>query len=56
MAYTGESGHAGALDTAADNTVQTCFFPRISASIIQNLEVHINNQTIFNVPEYNMVI
>ena len=55
MAYTGESCHNGAADTAADNTVQTWFFPRNSSSIIQNLEVRINNQTIFNVPEYNMV-
>ena len=55
MAYTGESSHNGALAGAAENTVQTRFFPRNSASIIQNLEVRINNQTIFNVPEYNMV-
>ena len=55
MAYTGESCHNGAADTAADNTIQTWFFPRNSSSIIQNLEVRINNQTIFNVPEYNMV-
>ena len=55
MAYTGETTHNGCPNGGAEHTVQTRFFPRNTASIIQNLEVRVNNQTIFNVPEYNLV-
>lgn len=55
MAYIGETTHLGSQVGAGDNTVQTRFFPRNTASIIQNLEVKINNVSIFNVPDYNLV-
>lgn len=55
MAYEGATTHAGAPNGAAANDVRTRFFPRNTASIIQNLEVKINNISIFNVPDYNLV-
>jgi len=55
MAYLGATTHAGAANGASVNDVKTRFFPRNTASIIQNLEVKINNVSIFNVPDYNLV-
>lgn len=55
MAYLGATTHNGSTDTGADYAVRTRFFPRNTASIIQNLEVKINNISIFNVPDYNLV-
>jgi hypothetical protein len=55
MAYEGETANLGALDTRADGDIRTRFFPRNTASVIQNLEVKINNVSIFNVPDYNLV-
>jgi uncharacterized UBP type Zn finger protein len=55
MAYEGETANLGALDTRANGDIRTRFFPRNTASVIQNLEVKINNVSIFNVPDYNLV-
>lgn len=55
MAYEGATTHMGAVTGAAVNDVKTRFFPRNTASLIQNLEVKINNVSIFNVPDYNLV-
>jgi hypothetical protein len=55
MAYEGATTHLGSPATAGDDTLQTRFFPRNTASIIQNLEVKVNNVSIFNVPDYNLV-
>ena len=45
----------GAAVGVATYSCATCFFPCNSACIIQNLEVCINNQTIFNLPDYNLL-
>ena len=55
MSYTGETCHKGAAVGAANYTCATYFSPSNTAFIIQNLEVRINNQTIFNCPEYNLL-
>lgn len=55
MAYEGATTHLGSQVGAGDTTIRTRFFPRNTASIIQNLEVKINNVSIFNVPDYNLV-
>lgn len=55
MTYLGETTHNGATNGSANYAVQTRFFPRNTASIIQNLEIKINNVSIFNVPDYNLV-
>ena len=52
MAYKGSTTHAGSVNAAAAaEAIQTRFFPRNTASIIQKFEVKINNVTIFNVPD-----
>jgi hypothetical protein len=55
FSYVGETTHMGAVVDCSINDVKTRFFPRNTASIIQNLEVKINNISIFNVPDYNLV-
>jgi hypothetical protein len=50
MDYIGETNHAGKTDAGAgdgtDGSLQTRFFPRNTASIIEQLDVEINGQTI----------
>ena len=48
--HTGGSAAGGAVDYN-----QARFLPRNSASIIENLEVQINGQSRFNVPNYNYI-
>lgn len=55
FSYVGETTHGGAAAGDAVGDVRGRFFPRNTASIIQNLEVKINNISIFNVPDYNLV-
>ncbi len=55
FSYVSETTHMGAVVDCSVNDVQTRFPPRNTASIIQNLEVKINNISIFNVPDYNLV-
>ena len=55
FSYVGETTHGGAGAGDAAGDVRGRFFPRNTSSIIQNLEVKINNISIFNVPDYNLV-
>jgi hypothetical protein len=59
MDYTGETNHAGKLNTgpgaAGAGHIQTRFFPRNSASIIEQLDVEINGQTRFTLNNYGLV-
>jgi hypothetical protein len=55
MMYTGRTYHAGKSGTGAASYVQSRFFPRNSASIIQELVIDINGQTRFSLNDYNYV-
>ena len=55
MSYQGQTNHAGGVATGPAEYVRTRFFPRNTASIIQNLELKINGVSRFNVPDYNFV-
>ncbi len=55
MSYNGQTTHNGGVDGGPAEYVQTRFFPRNTASIIQNLELKINGVSRFNVPDYNFV-
>jgi len=62
MEYTGETKHmgktaagAGDGDTEADGFLGTRFFPRNSASIIEQLDVEINGQTRFTCNNYGLL-
>jgi hypothetical protein len=62
MEYTGETNHmgktvngAGDGDVAADGYLGTRFFPRNSASIIEQLDVEINGQTRFTCNNYGLL-
>jgi hypothetical protein len=55
MSYTGQTNHAGGVVTGPAEYTRTRFFPRNTASIIQNLELKINGVSRFNVPDYNFV-
>ena len=54
MDYTGETTHNGKLG-GATGYLQTRFFPRNSASIIEQLDVEINGQTRFTLNNYGFV-
>jgi hypothetical protein len=59
MDYTGTSTHGGKTDQGAGagelGYLQTRFFPRNSASIIEQLDVEINGQTRFTLNNYGFV-
>jgi hypothetical protein len=59
MEYTGETKHAGKADTGPGagegGYLQTRFFPRNSASIIEQLDVEINGQTRFTCNNYGLL-
>jgi hypothetical protein len=55
MDYTGETTHAGKEAGGATGFVQTRFFPRNTASIIEQLDVEINGQTRFTLNNYGFV-
>jgi len=59
MEYTGETKHAGKANTGpgagAAGHLQTRFFPRNSASIIEQLDVEINGQTRFTCNNYGLL-
>ena len=55
MDYTGATTDAGKLPGGATTYVQTRFFPRNSASIIEQLDVEINGQTRFTLNNYGLV-
>ena len=55
MSYTGWTDHNGNAVGSPAGYVRGRFFPRNSASIIQNLEVKINGKSIVNIPEYNYI-
>ena len=59
MEYTGETKHAGKANTGpgagAAGYLQTRFFPRNSASIIEQLDVEINGQTRFTCNNYGLL-
>ncbi len=54
MDYTGETTHGGKLG-GTTGYLQTRFFPRNSASIIEQLDVEINGQTRFTLNNYGLV-
>ena len=54
--YTGQTQHNGNAAAANQNNyVQTRFFPRNSASIIENLEIKVNGQSRSNINNYNLL-
>jgi hypothetical protein len=59
MEYIGETNHAGKTNAGAGDGVngalQTRFFPRNSASIIEQLDVEINGQTRFTCNNYGLL-
>ena len=55
MDYTGETTHGGKVAGGAPGFVQTRFFPRNTASIIEQLDVEINGQTRFTLNNYGFV-
>jgi hypothetical protein len=55
MDYTGETTHAGKDAGGAPGFVRTRFFPRNTASIIEQLDVEINGQTRFTLNNYGFV-
>jgi hypothetical protein len=59
MDYTGSTTHGGKTNTGAGATgagyLQTRFFPRNSASIIEQLDVEVNGQTRFTLNNYGFV-
>jgi hypothetical protein len=55
MDYTGETTNAGKATAGAVGFRQTRFFPRNSASIIEQLDVEINGQTRFTLNNYGFV-
>jgi hypothetical protein len=59
MEYTGETKHMGKTNTGggagADGYLGTRFFPRNSASIIEQLDVEINGQTRFTCNNYGLL-
>ena len=55
MDYTGETTHNGKLADGDVGYVQTRFFPRNTASIIEQLDVEINGQTRFTFNNYGFV-
>jgi len=55
MSYTGWTDHNGNAVGSPAGYVRGRFFPRNSASIIQNFEVKINGKSIVNFPEYNFI-
>ena len=51
--FTGQTQHGGnAAAGNQNNYVQTRFFPRNTASLIQNLEIKVNGQSRQNINEY----
>jgi hypothetical protein len=55
MQYVGRTTHAGKTGSGAIDHIQSRFFPRNSASIIQELVVEINGQTRFSLNDYNLL-
>ena len=59
MEYSGETKHmgktSGGLGNAADGYIGTRFFPRNSASIIEQLDIEINGQTRFTCNNYGLL-
>jgi len=55
MDYTGATTHSGKASAGATGYVRTRFFPRNSASIIEQLDVEINGQTRFTLNNYGFV-
>jgi len=55
MDYTGETTNAGKAAGGAGGYRQTRFFPRNSASIIEQLDVEINGQTRFTLNNYGFI-
>ncbi len=51
--FTGQTQHNGNASSSYNNNyVQTRFFPRNSASLIENLEIKINGQSRQNINQY----
>ena len=55
MDYTGQTTHGGKVADGSPGFVQTRFFPRNTASIIEQLDVEINGQTRFTLNNYGFV-
>ena len=59
MEYTGSTAHMGKTNAGSgvgiDGILRTRFFPRNSASIIEQLDVEINGQTRFTLNNYGLV-
>ena len=55
MDYTGTTTDNGNVIAGSDGYLQTRFFPRNSASIIEQLDVEINGQTRFTLNNYGLV-
>ena len=55
MDYTGATTHAGKAAGGSTGYVRTRFFPRNTASIIEQLDVEINGQTRFTLNNYGFV-
>ena len=55
MSYVGYTNEGGSDAGGATGYRQVRYFPRNSASIIQNLEIQINGQSRFNCPDYNLI-
>ena len=59
MDYTGTTNHAGkgatGAGTGVDGYLRTRFFPRNTASIIEQLDVEINGQTRFTLNNYGLI-
>ena len=55
MDYTGQTTDNGNDIAGSDGNLQTRFFPRNSASIIEQLDVEINGQTRFTLNNYGLV-
>lgn len=55
MEYEGATTHMGKTNTGAGAYVQTRFFPRNTASIIEQLDIEINGQTRFTLNNYGLL-
>ncbi len=56
MNFTGAAQHRGnAAASNVDNNVQKAYFPRNTASLIENLEIKINGQSRQNIHQYGYI-
>ena len=53
--YKGQTNHAGAAADGLQGYVQSRFFPRNSASVIQSMQIKINGGIKVDIPDYNFV-